>query len=178
MRIVERVQLIIYSLLLVILSSMVLAMAAGWTTPLELANQAFRDVNNRWAIGLVALLLLIAGLKSLANNFQLHAPAHTLISSGSLGEVRMTVSALENLVTKASNSVKGVREVKPRIKTLPGGVALFIQAAVNPELNIPSVTQQLQQEVAAYIQEYAGIEVLEVKVLVENVSRETKGRVD
>ncbi|MGI6201747.1 MAG: hypothetical protein ACOYJA_13360, partial [Christensenellales bacterium] len=46
-------------------------------------------------------------------------------------------------------------------------VTIMIQLTLMPEVNIPELTEKVQTDVKAYIQTYAGIQVLEARVYVD-----------
>ena len=95
-----------------------------------------------------------------------------------MGAVNITITALEHLVSKAAKQVKEVKEIKPNVKPLPAGIAIHLNASVSTESNLPFVTRELQDTVKGYVEQIAGISVLEVKVLVNYISQETKLRVE
>ena len=96
-----------------------------------------------------------------------------------MGEIHLSLEAINNLIIRSAQTVRGVKEVKPRIKTLSEGIAILLTVVINPDLDIPETTTNLQDNVAKYLQEYGGIDVLEIKVLVENVKYQNKStRVD
>jgi uncharacterized alkaline shock family protein YloU len=47
-----------------------------------------------------------------------------------------------------------------------------------PESNVPELTSELQKSLKQYVEDYSGINVVEVRVLVESVSINLKTRVD
>jgi len=55
---------------------------------------------------------------------------------------------------------------------------VLLEAVFLPDQNIPEISQQLQQQVKDYLQEAAGLDIIEVKVMVQNVSHEAKVRVE
>jgi uncharacterized alkaline shock family protein YloU len=158
-----------------------LIILAVWTEiALQYLENVLTNTDALLGVGIAGVILLLlagrtlwAGLRT-SETFQ-----HTLIKNGEMGEIHISLEAINNLIIKSAQAVRGVKEVKPRIKSLPEGVAVLLVVVINPDLDIPKVTTELQDNVAQYLQEYGGIEVLEVKVLVENVKSQTKtSRVD
>ncbi|MBO8168197.1 MAG: alkaline shock response membrane anchor protein AmaP [Thermoanaerobacteraceae bacterium] len=178
MKLFERVLLAVYALVLVALSLLALIMAAGWTTPIDYMQYAFNNTNTRWIIGVVSALLLLIGLNLFFSNFHRKSVLPSVVHHTRLGEVRVSLTALENLVHRASRQVSGVKEIKPRIRPSEEGIIVLIQAVLLPDQNIPETSQQLQQQVKDYLQQAAGLDVVEVKVMVQNVSHEAKVRVE
>ncbi|WP_366922482.1 alkaline shock response membrane anchor protein AmaP [Metallumcola ferriviriculae] len=179
MKLFDRVLLAVYSLVLVALSLLALMMAAGWTTPINYMEIYFNHLQSRWIIGITAALLLLVGLNLFFSNFQRRRTVPAAVSHHTqFGEVRLSITALENLVHRASRKIAGVKEINPRVRPGSDGVTVLIQAILLPDQSIPKVSEQLQQQVKDYLQEAAGLDVAEIKVVVQNVSHEGKVRVE
>ncbi|WP_227765997.1 alkaline shock response membrane anchor protein AmaP [Zhaonella formicivorans] len=177
MKIYERALIAIYSLLLIAVSVFIIVL----TLNLNLLNALISFVAptaNRLLIGFVSALFAVFGLKTLFDLFRKSPHTHALIQTTDLGAVNITIPALEHLVTKAAKQIKGVKEIKPKVKAVPDGIAIYLQVGISPESNIPIVSQELQDTVKGYLEQVAGIRVLEAKVLVDYISQDAKPRVD
>lgn len=133
---------------------------------------------NRLIVGLIALLLLIICGKSLLDVLRKTPNNYALVKSTELGAINITVPTLEHIVIKTAKQVQGVKEVKPKVKVIPDGIAVYLQANVTLDSNIPLITQELQNNVKGRIEQIVGVRVLEVKVLVDYSSTDLKARVD
>ena len=173
-----RVLLKIYAFLMTIISLLVFSIAAGWDIPQYYLSLMFVNSELRLIIGIIALTVFFVGIWTLYGSVQKGQISSTLVQNTTLGEVHITLTALENLVKRAAKQVKGIREVKTRIKSTSEGVAFYLQTSLHPGTNIPEVSNQLQEIVSGEVQKSAGIQVLEVKVLVENLTAEIKSRVE
>jgi len=174
----DRTLLGLFSLCIMALSLFVAFMAAvAGTGPLDWFSIALVHPNMRVAVGLVALVFLLVSMKFFINSITGRRELRqAVIHENALGQVRVTVPALENLVHKVSSQVRGVREVKPRVDCRPEGVVIFVQATVTPDISIPQVSDEIQNRVRDYVTEVAGVNVASVRILVENISGETKTR--
>ena len=82
----------------------------------------------------------------------------------SLGQVKITIGTVESMANKVARQITGVRETLTKVKSTPGGIAIFMQVSLTPEINIPEVTSQIQNELKEYFAKVAGIEVEEVRI--------------
>ena len=112
------------------------------------------------------------------SGFRREPGGRALVEVGELGEVLISVVAIEQMVKKAAMKIKGVREVKPKIRCVPEGVAVFLQVQVAADINIPQATAEIQQEIRGYLENTAGLHLLEAKVLVDHITRDLKNRVE
>lgn len=160
------------------LSLITVFMAFGWTGPLDYLNWYFNSLSNRWVVGICAVAAFIAGLVILFYQISARPPVGTHILGTEQGEVSISLTALETMVKKAAFQIHGVREVKPLIKIIPAGVAVLIKTALVPGTVVPEAAQEIQTGVKTFLEKMAGLNVVEVKVLVTEVAQENKGRLN
>jgi len=94
------------------------------------------------------------------------------------GEVRIALTAVETLVQQAAGQVKGVREVRPSFFNRNDELGVFLRATVAADDSIPELSSQLQKTVMDHVMRIAGIQIAEVKVLVDSVSTGPRNRVE
>lgn len=56
------------------------------------------------------------------------------------------------------------------------GLQINIKAAVSPESNVPAVSSEIQQRVKDYIKNTVGVEMVDIHILVENISNDFKAK--
>ncbi|MDX9872094.1 MAG: alkaline shock response membrane anchor protein AmaP [Clostridia bacterium] len=153
--------------------------ALGWTTPLMVLQYYLLASINHWLLGITGAFLFILFLSLFISVFRSKPVRDTIVHETSLGSIKVTLPALENLVVKAARSVPGVREVKTQIKTqYDNTVSIQLKVQVQPDLNIPQMTEDLQIKVQEYMTKTTGINVHNVKVIVSKISWEAKSRVE
>ena len=114
----------------------------------------------------VYLLLIITRQKS--------EPA--VVHQAELGAVRIGVNTIKGLINKKARDVEGVRESTVTVvQTEPLLVRLELQ--ILPDYNVPSLAEELQQQVKEYLAETMGIEVAGVEILVRGIGETARPRV-
>lgn len=176
----ERAILALYSLLMAALSLALAVISAGWTIPLDLYEYTLTRIDYRLAGVTVATALFLLSLRFLWASIRLPSKMleQAVVYQGEAGEATIALTALEHLVIRASRQVKGIREVKPRIKILPDGVAVFLEISVTPEQNLPALAQNLQEMVRSYITATTGLESVEVRILINGILQESVRRLE
>ena len=170
-----------FSLLGLALASIIFAAALGWTVPITLLLEQLEINDARLAMVAASLLVAIWAIYSfysLQFNFEKAETKYMQVDTTEQGQIHITMEAIENFITRAVNTIKEVKEVKPRIKILPEGMALLLKITIAPDTNVPDVTKEVQQKVSQYLKEYGGIEVFNVEVVVDKIAQPTKSRVD
>lgn len=161
-----------------IASVFLILLALGWTGFIAYAEQYLLYFTNRWVMGLSGVAVFIASSALFLGSLRAKPDAVTAIHETSLGQVNITMPALEHLIIKAAKSIPGVREVRPALRNAGGGIAVNLKVQVVPDTGIPQLTEDLQKKVRDYLQKTAGIGVQEIRVSVNKISWDVKSRVD
>jgi uncharacterized alkaline shock family protein YloU len=130
-----------------------------------------------WAL-LVTVVSLILAFFTIKMALRMRREEKTIINQTQYGEIRIAVSAVESLALRAAKRIKGVKDAHVGVRADLTGLDIFIEITVNPDLNIPQVTEEIRAKVDEYIFETVGIRVNSVKVLVTKVAGENRTRVE
>lgn len=106
-------------------------------------------------------------------------PSSTLIKAGELGASFITLSAIDAMVQKHCHANNRIRNTISSVNAVrEGGVTISVRLSLMPDTDIPELTSGLQASLKEYIEKYAGINVREIGILVEDTSTNPKSRVD
>ncbi len=86
------------------------------------------------------------------------------------GELRIAVSALENLILKCVETHKEVKVLDMSISNRRGAVAVDLHLSMNSNVSIPHAVEQMQTQIKRYLAASSGIEVRDISVSVERAS--------
>lgn len=173
MKWLDRLLMSVLMLLFVALSVLLIAPAAGLisqATVAEAVAVVYDGYLWRIVLAVAGVVLLVVSLKVLFSRGR--APAAVapaaLVKSTANGEIHVSLEALNELVQRSVRAQQGVKDMASQvIVQAEGGVTIMIQLTLMPEVNIPELTEKVQTDVKAYIQTYAGIQVLEARVYVD-----------
>ena len=177
MSLVDRVLLTVYTFALMVTAALSLLVSLGDQRPFAAFELAFHTVQGRWVTGGVSLLVLIASLRLLYSAFA--QPQVQVVHETELGQVRISRDAVEHLIQRVARQVRGVRDVRPRVHIGAEGIVARARIWVSPDVNIPALAGQMQDELRRTVREVVGVELSELHLAVENITSETRrGRVD
>ncbi len=174
MRIFDRVVLAVYTLTLDVLAVIFVLMAFGWRVPLDLVRTSLDNAQGRWLIGLISAFYLAMSFRLIVYAFRRKYAGQAVVHDTSLGEVRISLDGIENLVRKVARQVQGVREVRGNVQMSPDGLRVSLSITMSPDISIPSVSSEVQSTVKSYVRNVVGVEVAEVRVQVENITAEVR----
>ena len=84
-----------------------------------------------------------------------------------LGELRIAVPAIENLILQCVETHKEVKVQKMRITNRRGGINVDMLVSMNSNVSITHAVEQLQTQIKRYLAASSGIEVRDISVSVE-----------
>ena len=154
--------------LFLVISAFIIAVMFGWTNPLQTIVQEISG--NRIYSSLTALGFLLLGVLSFSLiNFGKRDQSN-IATSTQFGQIRISDSTIEGIVSRAGSNVEGIKEVTPRIHPTPEGINIYVKAVINSDFSIPKVVEEMQALVKEEVEKYTGLKVSEVKVMVQSIN--------
>ncbi|MCC2683244.1 MAG: hypothetical protein K0R75_143 [Paenibacillaceae bacterium] len=173
-KVADRLLLFIYSLAIIVVSVYALMLAFGGITDKEAGEQLQYMYRNSamqytWiACSLVLLLISVRFFYLSVRRGRGQTPS--IDQRTDYGDIRISLDTVENLSLRAANRIRGVKELKSRVKVSSAGLEVIIRMIVDGESPIPAMTEEIQASVKSYIEEITGIPVAVVSVFVANVA--------
>ncbi len=166
-----RFVLLVYSLLLTGLAAVMVAASTGWREPLDYIDLVFSSSQNRIIAGTLGIVIagLVLALLSVLLKTEPH-PDNVAVDKNLLGEISISVAAIKLIIMKAVREVSGVKDIRPSVSESDSGVVVKLHMMVNPERSVPELSQAVQKVVKEYLENIGGLQVAEIKVLVDDLS--------
>jgi len=178
MKLKAKVGLLLFALFLMGLGIVFLGLALGWRLPIDQLLATLSQVKGRWLVGLSGAILIFLGIVVFFDNLKSASTPEGVIQELKLGRVVTTVQALESVVHKAVRQVRGVKEVKPIIRVDAAGLTVILNLVLVPDMKVSEIAQQVQENVKNQVSEIVGVEVLEVRIRVDNIGYDLNARVE
>lgn len=176
MGLVDQIVLAVYTIALTVLSALMVLVALGWSQPIHLLNQALADPGGRWATGIIGTLFFLVGLRLLVALVRRRGPAGALVRQADLGEVQVSLNAVENFVARVGRQVDGVRDLRARVAAGAGGIRVHIQASVGANVHVPGLAEELQATVQQQVQRVLGVEVESINTVINSIDGDARRR--
>lgn len=173
MRVIDRIILSIYMFLLAFLSFAVILLSLG-LIPLEWAWTCFVYVSGQWETALVGAVFFLVSIRLLLAGARSRKAKDAIVHHNEMGQVHISLGAVENLVAKGVRHIRGVRGVKVNVSLNAEGVIVRMKATVSPESHVPTVAGEIQTRIHEYIRNTVGVELADVQVVVENIGNDFK----
>lgn len=178
MGIIDRIVLSIYTFSLAIISGLMVlvAIAPEWLQPHLWLQEALSTGRGQALIGLVGAAFFAVSVRLIVFAFARKGGGQPVVYESAMGEVHISLGAVESLVKKTARSIKGVREMKATITHGKDGLHAHLVGTVSPEVSIPEVSQEIQATVRQYVKRVVGVEMAEVTLEVENIAADGRSR--
>ncbi|MGI6574518.1 MAG: alkaline shock response membrane anchor protein AmaP [bacterium] len=168
MNIFDRILFLIAVLSLALLSLFILSLSLG-LFPLDYLGTSISAFYGRFDLALIVFLFLLASIRLFFVAFGKQRHFKSIIIKGELGDIKIALIAIENLVHKVVREMPGVKQIKAKVHPAAEGVVIKVKTVLNPEYTIPTTAAKLQELVGQRVQETMGIQVYKTEVLVENI---------
>lgn len=174
MGIIDRIILSIYTLLLTVLSLGVILLSLRLIS-LDIVWTSFSYIYGQWEAGLISFIFLLVSLRLLFAGLRTSRRKDTIVHHNDMGDIHISLNAVENLVEKVTRHTRGVRGAKISVaQNEQNGLKVIIRAAISPESNVPEVSSEVQQKVKEYIKNTVGVDLVDIHIVVENISNDFK----
>lgn len=173
----DRALLAIYTFFISLVFILFSAVMLGWPEPLGFLRDLFYPGTPQVFWPVMAFLILAGARLFRVSLARSQKGRYVVLAESAMGQVRVSLTAIQNLVDKVVGQISGVREVKSRIVQVPQGVGIQVRVEVTPDVSVPSLSGDIQCLVKERVLEVTGISVNSVRVLVENITAQ-KPRVE
>lgn len=164
-----RLVILVYNLLFLVLGVGVIYVAMGVAIPLSYINLALASSQNRIITGAVGAVLVILAIIMMVSVLKRKGTSNSIIiDSGLSGQVSITVPALKVIIMKAVRRVEGLKDIRPVITSGPDGLMIYLHMMINPEYSVAEMSKSVQAIVKEYVENIGGLQVAEVKILVDD----------
>lgn len=168
-KIVDRLLLFVYSLSIGILSVIAILLLSG-IIPKDL------EIQDGPAVFItaitIAVIIFLLSIRFFYISLRRDRGSMTSVDQRTeYGDIQISMETIENLSLKAAGKVKGIRDLKSRIRVSQAGLEIMIRAVVDGEHSLPLLTTEVQRHVHDFVQDTTGIPVADVSVYIANLTQ-------
>lgn len=170
----DRVLLALYALVGLIGAAVLAWLAINKDYVFELLKWDMQQYSMTITIGLslLAVILVVWSVKIITIAFKREPRVEkqsVSVQNTEDGSVRISVAAMDAMIKQAIGQQKGVMDVKSEIINHEDSISVRVEMSVANDAHIPNVTMILQKAIKNFVEEYAGIAVRDVSVLVTSI---------
>lgn len=185
MKLVERLVLSLYSLLIAMASVIIVIVTVlGWMGILAfdtIVEQAKFLLSYQWTpIIIVAafLVLFLVSIKLAFGGIGGRREREPVIKASSGGEIAITLDTFESIAVSTLKKIPEAKDYTARVRKQNEGIIVSINLTVVQDANIPAIGESIQTKVTEDIEGMTGVKVLNVRVKVDNISAGFKNKLE
>ena len=126
-----------------------------------------RNIEERLVLIGVGLLLCGLGIHSFLMLFRSGKDRGFILQHTEYGDVNISVKALENMVHQSIDSQENLKITHTKLRRTRKGIVVDLKISLSAGMSIPTIVSTLQKKVKEYIALCSGVEVKEVRVMVD-----------
>lgn len=176
MRIADRVILTLYTFCLAIASIVIILFPFEELKIFSLASiePFLLNIKGNYWFSLIGLAFLIVSIRFLISGLTVKQKNMYIVRYTNMGELKISSSTIEGIAHNAASGFEGIKEIKTGVDLRDEKVVIKIKGIIEPEVNIPEITTNIQNKVKEDIEKTTGLEVNEVKVEINNITTSVK----
>ncbi|SJZ85652.1 alkaline shock response membrane anchor protein AmaP [Selenihalanaerobacter shriftii] len=177
MKIVDRIIILVFTIILIFVS-LGMMLSAFELIPQSYITNFVMQYYGRVEVGIIGLIFFIISIRILHPLFSKNKKPNAIVQETSLGQVQLSLVAIDALVKKVVIQTRGVKELKSDLEVSEDGLRVVLEVIVTPDINIPELTEELQEQISEYLDQTTGIMVSQIEILVDNIAQDSNLRVE
>lgn len=185
MKVVEKITLILYSNIILIISVIACLLVFGWIDVDIVQNLVktliISETSSKIILG-VSLVFILLSIRCIffdpTSRQELRDKQGVLLANDN-GRLMISKETIENLVESVTREYKMAKEVTSRVELdRENNVKIFVNLVVSSDTIIKDLTVDLQDRVKAKVKETTDLEVKEVNINIKKAVQEKQNRVE
>lgn len=185
MKIIEKITLILYSNIILIMSVILCLLVFGWLDTNVVANLAkallIGETSSRIILGVsvVFILLSIRCIFFDPTSKQEQKDKQGVLLANDNGKLMISKETIENLVEAVTKEYKEAKDVSSRVELdKNNNVNIYVNLVVGSETIIKDLTVDLQNRIKEKVKQSADLEVKEVNITIKKAVQEKQRKIE
>ena len=183
MKILEKIALIIYSYIILLISVLLCVLVFGWVDMKFVGDiiQTIGETSSKIVLG-VSIVFILLSIRCIffdkTSKEQIHERQGVLLENEN-GKLMISKDTIENLVSTVAKQYKTADEITTSVDLdKENNVIVYVNLVVSSEAVIKDLSANLQQEIKEKIKQATDLEVKQVNIKVKNIasSKEEKSK--
>ena len=179
MRIIEKIALIIFSYIVLILSIIMCLLVFGWLDT-ELVRNFIENIKMNstlsaitLVVSVIAILLAIKCIFFDSTGKEIAKQREGILLENNDGKLLISKETIENLIASVAKGFDGAENVNSKVYVdKENNLSVYVTLFVHPDAVIKDLSNNLQNKIKEAVKRSSDLEVKEVNIKVRNITQE------
>ena len=179
MRIIEKIALIIFSYVVLILSIIMCLLVFGWLDA-ELVKNFIENIKLNstlsavtLAVSVIAILLSIKCIFFDSTGKEISKQREGILLENNDGKLLISKETIENLIASVAKGFDGAENVNSKVYVdKENNLSVYVTLFVHPDAVIKDLSNNLQNKIKEAVKKSSDLDVKEVNIKVRNITQE------
>ena len=182
MKVLDRINLVIFSIIILALSLVTCVIIAGWLNleiVYDLVNEIlFNSIGRGITLGLAVLLAIMAIKSIFLNSYAKEKSKEGILLENENGKLLVSKDTIENIATVVIKNYPSVENSSTKVDVdSENKISLFISLSVYQEAIIKDLAAKMQTDIKEAVKRSLDIEIKEVNIRVKNINQKKENAV-
>lgn len=182
MRIFSIIAIFVYTFLFCILGAFLIALSlrtASLDSVITVIDYLSKTENVRMWLALTGSLLVFINISIAQLSIGKLKKHKTIAFENPYGQVSLSLSAIEDYIKKLTGKMNEIKDIKTTITAGKKGVEIIARGVLYSDVNIPEVTEKIQNVIRLRLQEILGIEEkVTIRIHITKIAQREKANED
>lgn len=181
MRVIEKIALVLFSYIALILSFILCLLVFGWLDinfMTQLLKEAINNVTISTTILVVSVIIILLAIRCIffdPSGKEAARKKEGILLENNEGKLLITRDTLESLIASVAKGFNGAENVSSKVFVdEENNLSVFVTLYVHPNAIIKDLSSNLQIKIRDAIKKTSDLEVKEVNIKVKNIATENK----
>lgn len=181
MKILDKISLVLFSIIILVLSMVICFLVFGWvdvntvSTFLKQGLNSSTVSNTMLAISIVFILLALKSIFFHSNSKTEEMAGEGVLLENESGRLLISKDTIENLVNTVVKGFETIENVTTKVRLdKENNLSVYVTLLVQPDTIIKDVSVNMQTRIKEVIKQSSGLEIKEVNIKVKNISTKSE----
>ncbi len=169
-----RVLLVVYTFCLAVVSAVFLIITFEHSILdsiyYYLSDTVFKNTYATLIMLAIVLVFFVLSVVFFLSGFKTGKEKKAVTKKTEVGEISISLDTIESIALSAARKMPGIVGTRASVSKLDNEVSITVKTNVIQDVNIPSLSEQMQNEVREAVESSSGITVRDVRIIIDNIS--------
>ncbi|PRX26910.1 cell envelope-related Asp23 family protein [Orenia metallireducens] len=180
MTVIDKLLILLIDFITMILSILLIGLYSG-ILDIKFLIANFENYQ-KYTVGIegivVGAVLFLISIRILQLFFRKKKVKQAIVARNEFGDVNISLDAINSLVHDIVKEESNAKDIQSKIKVKEDGVHVYLNFVVDSRTIIPELSERLQEILKARVSESTGVKISKVQILIKEIKREERARLD